>query len=229
MLEDGKILIGKSAKPEYLTPEARQPPRPRHRRDRHRQDRDPAGAGRGLLERRRAGVRRRHQGRPVGRRRSRATASRPSSSGRRRSASNTRRTAFPWCSGTCSASRAIRSAPPSPRWGRCCSPACSSSTTCRRACSTSPSGSPTTQNLPLLDLKDLRALLNFVAENADDRQRQVRQRRQGLGRRDPAPAARAREPGRRQVLRRAGARTCRTSCGPTATAAASSTSWPPTS
>jgi hypothetical protein len=31
----------------------------------------------------------------------------------------------PWCSGTCSASRAIRSAPPSRKWGRCCWRACS--------------------------------------------------------------------------------------------------------
>ena len=45
--------------------QARQPPRHRHRRDRHRQDRDVAGAGRGLLARRRSGVRRRHQERSV--------------------------------------------------------------------------------------------------------------------------------------------------------------------
>ena len=48
------------------------------------------------------------------------------------------------CSGTCSASRAIRCAPPSPRWGRCCCRACSISTTCRKACSMSHSVSPTT-------------------------------------------------------------------------------------
>ena len=52
-------------------------------------------------------------------------------------------------------------------------------------------------NLPVLDLKDLRALLNFVVENADSRQREVRQRRQGLGRFGAAPAPHAREPGRR--------------------------------
>ena len=49
------------------------------------------------------------------------------------------------CSGTCSASRAIRSAPPSRRWGRCCCRACWISTTCRKACSTSPSASPTSR------------------------------------------------------------------------------------
>ncbi len=45
--------------------QARQPPWHRHRCDRHRQDRDAAGAGRGLLARRRSGVRCRHQERPV--------------------------------------------------------------------------------------------------------------------------------------------------------------------
>ena len=50
------------------------------------------------------------------------------------------------CSGTCSASRVIRSAPPSRRWDRCCCPGCSISTTCRRACSTSPSASPTSRD-----------------------------------------------------------------------------------
>ena len=43
-------------KDEYLDAQARQPPRPGHRRDRHRQDRDAAGPGRGLFRRRRAGV-----------------------------------------------------------------------------------------------------------------------------------------------------------------------------
>jgi hypothetical protein len=37
------------------------------------------------------------------------------------------------CSGTCSETRAIRSAAPSSRWGRCCSHACWSSTTPRKA------------------------------------------------------------------------------------------------
>ena len=42
-----------------------QPPRPGDRRHRHRQDRDAADPGRRLFQRRRAGVLRRHQGRPV--------------------------------------------------------------------------------------------------------------------------------------------------------------------
>ena len=39
---------------------------------------------------------------------------------------------------------------------------------CRRACSTSPSASPTKQGLLLIDLKDLRAVLGLVAEHAQD-------------------------------------------------------------
>ena len=100
----------------------RQPPRPRHRRDRHRQDGDAAGAGRGLLA-----TPAFRSSPPTSRATSRASpqpgdgkdALRQARA--RRSASTTCRIAFPWCSGTCSASRAIRSAPPSPRWGRCCS------------------------------------------------------------------------------------------------------------
>ena len=49
-----------------------EPARPGRRRHRHRQDQDPAAAGRADLAGRRAGVRRRHQGRPVRHRRSRA-------------------------------------------------------------------------------------------------------------------------------------------------------------
>ena len=43
------------------------------------------------------------------------------------SSASTRRSSpdRPRCSGTCSASRAIPSAPPSPTWGRCCSAASS--------------------------------------------------------------------------------------------------------
>ena len=44
------------------------------------------------------------------------------------------RTSSRRCSGTSSASRAIRCAPPSPKWARYCCRACSISTTCRKAC-----------------------------------------------------------------------------------------------
>ena len=102
--------------------QARQPAWPRHRRHRHRQDRVAAGDGRGLLRGRRAGVRRRHQGRPVrhlghGRAEGRARQARQGDRPRRLVQHARSRP----CSGTCSASRATRSAPPCRRWGRCCS------------------------------------------------------------------------------------------------------------
>ena len=56
----------------------------------------------------------------------------------RRSASTTGRTPpIRPCSGTCSASRAIPSAPRCRTWGPCCCHACSSSMRRRKACSTS--------------------------------------------------------------------------------------------
>ena len=76
--------------------------------------------------------------------------------------------ASPSCSGTCSASGATRSAPPSTTWGRCCCRACSSSTRCRRACSTSPSASPPTRRCRSSISSDLRAIINNVAERAKE-------------------------------------------------------------
>ncbi len=52
--------------------------------------------------------------------------------------------------------------------------------------------------LLLLDLKDLRAMLQYVGDNAAQFTTAVRQRLGGVDRRDPARAARAREPGRRR-------------------------------
>ena len=58
--------------------------------------------------------------------------------------------------------------------------ACSSSTTPRKACSTSPSSSPTTQGLLLLDLKDLRAMLQSRRPRTrTEFTTQVRQRQRG--------------------------------------------------
>ena len=48
-----------------IAPHPGQSPRPGRRRDGHRQDRHPADPGRGLLPRRRPGLLRRHQGRPL--------------------------------------------------------------------------------------------------------------------------------------------------------------------
>ena len=57
----------------------------------------------------------------------------------------------------------------------------------------------------LVDLKDLRELLSYLSKNGEGDQRALRQRRGDRGRRRAAPAARAGEPGRHQILRRAGA------------------------
>jgi hypothetical protein len=52
---------------------------------------------------------------------------------------------FPVVFWTCSASRAIPCAPRRPKWGRCCWRGCSTSTTFRKAFSTSPFASPTSK------------------------------------------------------------------------------------
>ena len=61
------------------------------------------------------------------------------------------------------------------------------------------------QGLLLLDLKDLRAMLGYLAEHAAELTTQYGNVSQGHRRHHPAPASGAGEPGRHQVLRRAGA------------------------
>ena len=85
------------------------------------------------------------------------------------------------------------------------------------------------QGLLLLDLKDLRALLNFVGEHAQGAVARVRPGQHRLGRRDPAPAADPRAAGRRPLLRRAGARHQGSDAHRPRPARASSTCSPPTS
>ena len=124
----------------------RQPPRSRDRRHRHRQDGDAADDGRRLFPRRRAGVRRRHQGRPVrhrGARRSQGSL-RQARQGHRLRIRDRRipgRVLGP----------VRRAGPSDPRhrvrdWARCCCRASSISTTCRKAFSTSCSAMPTTSS-----------------------------------------------------------------------------------
>ena len=60
--------------------------------------------------------------------------------------------------------------------------------------------------LLLLDLKDLRAMLQHVGDNAAQFQTELRQRQRGQHRRDPARPDADRRPGRRPLLRRADAR-----------------------
>ena len=61
------------------------------------------------------------------------------------------------------------------------------------------------EKLPLIDLKDLQALLGGSGRARRHAHHEIRQCHQGLGRLDPALAAGARAAGRRALLRRAGA------------------------
>ncbi len=66
--------------------------------------------------------------------------------------------------------------------------------------------------LLLLDLKDIKAMAQYVGDNAGQFQDLLRQHFSGKHRRDPARTSHARGAGRRGVLRRAGAEPVRTSC-----------------
>ena len=85
------------------------------------------------------------------------------------------------------------------------------------------------QGLLLLDLKDLRAMLGYLAEHADELTTQYGNVSKATDRHHPAPASGAGKPGRHQVLRRAGAGAERLDADRAATAAATSTSSSPTS
>ena len=231
LMQEGKIFLGRSVEPEYLELKLA---------NRHGLVTGATGTGKtvtlqvlaeGFSRRRRAGVRRRHQGRPVRHLRRPASTEgwpRQARQGHRPRRLDQRR--LP--------DRVLgpvrRAGPPHPRHraghgAAAARRACWSSTRRRRACSTSCSAWRPTRSMPLLDLKDLRAMANDVGharQGADD---QIRQRRRHLGRRHPAPPAGAGGAGRRQLLRRAGARHQATSCARRRTGAASSTFWPPTS
>ena len=116
-----------------------------------------------------------------------------------------RRWPAPSRSGTCSANRATRCAPPFPTWARCCWAACSTSTTPSRACSLVFKIADD-NGLLLLDLKDLRAMLQHVGDNAS----QFTTSYGNISAASVGAIQRGlladRAAGRRQVLRRADAR-----------------------
>ena len=213
VLEQGKVYLGSSPQPRGRSREYVQLPFA----NRHGLITGATGTGKtvslqimaeGFSERRRAGLLRRRQGRRRRPRRCRASRRTSSPSAPRRSASppNTSSRRFPSSSGTSSARRATRSAPPSPRSGRCFCRASSISTTPRRACSTSPSSVADDEGLLLLDLKDLQALLTYVAERASDlttRYGNVSKATVGTVQRQLLVLE---QQGARQLLRRAGAR-----------------------
>ncbi len=144
----------------------RQPARPGRRRDRHRQDEVAAGDRRAAVRRRRARDDGRRQGRPVRACRARARPTTrprsapptPATTGRRRrSRSSSCRWAPP--------ASACRCAPPSPASGRSCCRRCWGSTPLRSRRSGLIFHWADQKGLPLLDLKDLRAVIQYLTSD----------------------------------------------------------------
>ena len=120
----------------------------------------------GPVARRRPGVRRRHQGRPVGHLRGRRGQGRLRQRAKEHGLRLPARRISRRCSGTCSASRAIRCAPPSRRWGRCCCRGMMDLNDVQEGVLNIAFRVADEQGLLLLDLKDLRAMLGYLAEHA---------------------------------------------------------------
>ena len=147
---------------------ARQPPRAHHRRHRHRQDRHAAGDGRALQRHRRAGLHGRREGRSCRHQPGRARVADKLAERLKLlgvDAPRVRRRARS-CSGTCSASRAIRCARRSPTWARCCSRGILDLNETQEGVLALVFKVADDNGLLLLDLKDLRAMLQYVGDNA---------------------------------------------------------------
>ena len=186
-----------------------EPARADRRRDRHRQDADAAADRRAALGRRRLGLRRRREGRPL---RARRRPARPTA--RRRSARPTsgidvRADRLPGRvpQRSAASARACRCARPSPTSGRSCSRRCSTRTRRRSRASCSSSTTPTRRACRCSTSSDLRALLTFLDSDAGKAELE------GIGglvvadgRRAAARARRARGRRRQRVLRRAAVR-----------------------
>ena len=132
------------------------------------------------------------------------------------------------CSGTCSARRATRSAPPSREMGPLLLARMLDLNDVQEGVLTVVFHVADEEGLLLLDLDDLRAMLAYVGENAKRIGREV-------GNVAPASIATiqrellsAGAPGRRGLLRRAGAAARRHDAHRRSTAGARSTCWPPT-
>ena len=212
MADDTSIFIGASRKPDdsYQRPEAtasqiRQPPRPGDRRHRHRQDGDAAGPRRGLFQRRRAGVLRRHQGRPFGHRDDGRGQGFPR---RARRGGEARPLRVPGIPGDLLGS-VRRAGPPDPRdrFRDGAAAAVAADEPHRGA------GRRHQHRLPHRRRRGAAASRPEGSAGAARQhrrarrrdQRPLRQRHQAVGRRDPAHAADPRAAGRREFLRRAGA------------------------
>ena len=208
---------------------ARQPPRPHHRRHRHRQDRHAAGAWpSGCQRHRRAGVHGRRQGRP--RRHQPGRARRRPSSTERLKLIGADAPAFAGCPVVFwdvfgEQGHPVRATVSD--LGPLLLARILNLNETQEGVLTLVFKIADDNGLLLLDLKDLRAMLQYVGDNAQQFQTQLRQRLGGVDRRDPARPARARAAGRRQVPRRADAQRRRPAAD-RRRHAAWSTSSPPT-
>ena len=210
---------------------ARQPARPGDRRDGHRQDRHAASARGAASRDRRAGVHGRREGRPRRRRRSRAaTNAKVARAAASSSASQAPRSPpARSCSGTCSASEGIRSARPSRDLGPLLLGRLLDLNATQQGVLKLVFKIADDNGLLLLDLKDLRAMLQHVGDNAAQFTTSTATcPRQSIGAIQRGLLD-ARAAGRRPLLRRADARRRRPDPDRRRAGAAWSTCWPPTS
>ena len=128
-----------------------------------------------------------------------------------------------WCSGTCSGAAGFRSARRFPTSGPLLLGRLFGLNATQQGVLALVFKVADDNGLLLLDLKDLRAMLQFVGDNAREFTTAVRQRLRRVDRRDPARAARDRAAGRDRLFRRADARRRRPAADRRAAAAASST------
>ena len=232
VLQDGKIFVGKSIKPEYLDLKLA---------NRHGLITGATGTGKtvtlqvlaeGFSRGGRAGVRRRHQGRPFGHRGGgRAEGFSHQARGVRwGSRTDTRTVRYPTIFWDVFGEQGhpIRATVAGHGTAAAVAPA-GTQRSRRKACSTSPSVSRRMRRCRSSISKDLRAMMNNIAARSKEIDDQVRQRRSDVGRRHPAASAGARGAGRQPVFRRAGARHQGFHSHRRRTAAASSTCSLPTS
>ena len=208
---------------------ARQPPRAGDRRDRHRQDRHLAGAGGRLLARRRAGFRRRHQGRSLRHLPRSARPRRPSSTRAKSIGFDYEPDQFPVVFWDLFGEQGHPIRATISEMGPLLLARLMDLNEVQEGVLNICFRVADEQGLLLLDLKDLRAMLGYRRRARRRAHRAIRQRDEADHRHHPAPAAGAGEPGRRQILRRAGAGAQGFHAHRPRRPRLSSTSWPPTS
>ena len=180
----------------------------------------------------RSGVLRRREGRPVGHLHARDARGQDAGEDQRarrpdRHAGRSPTAPRPACSGTSTASAAIRSGRPSRRWGRSCLSRLLQLNETQEGVITIAFQYADDNDLLLLDFKDLRSLLAHISSIAPEIQRTYGNVAPASDRRGAAPAPDAGAGRGGAVLRRAGAGADRLHAGGTPTGAAMSTSSTP--